>query len=480
MLFESDLFLTLKLFFPDPPVVLVFDPQKSVVKNYESNFVYVKTREEVNQLSKIKKRVVIINLSGAGTFTYPINFDLVDGIISFSKNPETSTEFYHHSVYFIQDQTNAIKWLVSENHKNTEFLTDYYSYVSAIDISNISLTVKSFIGYLRVKWGYLKKLTDGTIQILKRENNLFKLASSNNYESFITHLQDAYLSGIINVNLFKNDRQVFLYRQAINKTSYEKLEEEKITIDELQNQNPQNFQLLAIENDNGSSLQSIPQGLKKSEYYKTEGMQRNSILSAVLEYYSFFQIQKTVREFLKDEDVFKLLSLADLKIKQKNIPNGLSFINLTRLAARLLEFLNNINLDELIKCSLVNNGLIPENIWYFREQIYLVNWGDSVYDFPVFYDLFEYEFRHFEELKTNNTLKLLNDLNLLKNTKKIFEFVENNNLDFDLYLKLYLIHKITKELNTILAKKIIKPETSLRLYLWLEFLDKYDFKTNHK
>ena len=135
--FENDLFIIVRLAFPSTKKVIVLDPGKVIIKNYDCGFFYAYTRDQVINISKEKNQFLLVNMSGAASFSFPFDFSYIEGIISFNDIAEASLDFYHYSLYYLVDQHNMLRWLISENHKQTDFLDDYYQIQFVTDVSNL-------------------------------------------------------------------------------------------------------------------------------------------------------------------------------------------------------------------------------------------------------------------------------------------------------------------------------------------------------
>jgi len=81
--FEKELFAIARVFLNTSLNIFVLDPGNICIRNYHSGFHYVTTRQEVSELSAINEKFIIINLSGADISTFPFDFSLIEGIISF-------------------------------------------------------------------------------------------------------------------------------------------------------------------------------------------------------------------------------------------------------------------------------------------------------------------------------------------------------------------------------------------------------------
>ncbi|MFC2114801.1 hypothetical protein ACFLRI_05590, partial [Bacteroidota bacterium] len=102
---ESDLFLISKLAFKQNREIFVLDPGKECISNVSCGFHYVRHRKEVEALAINPRTYYIINISGANTFSFPLDFSKVEGIISFNRNIETSLDYYHSTLFY---KTNGI------------------------------------------------------------------------------------------------------------------------------------------------------------------------------------------------------------------------------------------------------------------------------------------------------------------------------------------------------------------------------------
>jgi hypothetical protein len=474
MVFESDLFLIQKLAFPEAKTIIVIDPGKVAVSNYKSNFIHVSRKDEIKKMSFLENKFVIFNLSGADTFSIPIKFDKVEGIVSFSGSDETSEEFYCGNLYYTLNENNSFRWLISQDHTTADFLFDLHTYGKLTDMSNLFSSYKSVMNYFRVKNRNLRKVTDGNIQIIKREKHFFDELSDLTYDSFITRLDSCYLNNILEIKYYENGKRKFNLKKAINNIGQIKLENEHKALNELAKHDFQNFEVPEIVRNNKSLITVVKPDLKSTDYYKVKKLIYNRFLIGIKEYYSKFNSTNSVKKILKGEKIISLMQDIENRIRQRQLPKGISLINLGNLYKKLITIINEIDIERQIPVSLNNNNLNPDYIGYSPEKIYFLNWENAKFDHPLLFDLFEYNFVHIEEWENPQSHFLVNDIEALKDHDEIQSLIATYNLDFELHLKLYLLIRLSNELSAIISKKVIYPETNLKIFFWLEFMIEYD------
>lgn len=474
MVFESDLFLLQKLSFPDIRTVFVFDPGKATVPNYKSGFNFISTKDEINNLSNQKNKYLLFNLSRIDTSSFPLNFDKIEGIISFDQSVEAHEDFYAGNLFFVLNENQSFRWLISESHQAVDFLYDLDTFGTLTDMSNLFSSFTSVFNFFRVKFGNIRKISNGSIQIMKREKHFFDQLKNLNYDSFIIKVDSSYENNILAINFYENTKRNFTLKRAINSIGVKKLKNEYETLKELNSQHFRNFKVPKIVQYDKTLLLALKEDLRSTDYYKVHKIIYKRFLKSIKEYYTRYQSEIQIKDILKDEKILEALFEIENRLRQRKLPKGISLVNLGKIYKKIVGFLNSMDVDKRIPVSLGNNNLKPEYIGYSPNMIYLLNWENARLNTPLLFDLFEYNFIHMEEWENPQPHMLVNDIEALKYYEEFESIYNSDNFDFELHLKVFMIIRFVRELKIILSKKICYPEINLKIYLWIQFIEKYE------
>jgi hypothetical protein len=470
-LFENDLFVIVRLAFPLAKKIIVLDPAKAVLRNFDSGFFFAYTREQVMSVSQEKKPFLLVNLSGAASFSFPFDFSKVEGIVSFNSKAETSLDFFHFGLFLVVDQQNRLRWLISEYHTQTDFLDDYIQPQFVTDVSNFFSGFKSLANYIRVKSGNLKKVVDGNIQILKRERQFFDCLANDEYSSFTINLNSHTAQGLIRIKLYNKNKYSWVINHAINPSGREKISNESMILSEIGSKYFNHFGIpdfFSSENNNGFKIG--PQ-FKTSESRTTVRLINSKLTEVVLEYQSLYVRQTELKKYFKSIEIITDFNWIRTKISNSQIPRGISAINLTKLYSNLLKIFNDLDLNASLFLSLNNNLLYSENIFSCNEKLYFTSWVNADFDLPIFYDLFRKEIFYAEETESNNA-EMISEriLNVLKEFT-LLDFSEKNNINTGIQFKVFVISTLVNELKQLLVKKVVMPQANVKIFNWLSLTE---------
>lgn len=470
-LFENDLLVIVRLAFPSVKTVIVLDPGKTVIRNFDCGFTYIYTRDQVLAVSKEKRKFILVNISGASSFSFPFNFSNIEGIISFNIAPETSLDYFHFNLFYVVDQKNTIQWIISEKHKDTSFLLDYHQYQFVTDVNNFFTGFSSLSNYLNVKFGKINKVTDGNFQILKKENKFLESLENEQYESFIIQLKDSVIHGLIRINVYSQNKCIAVINHSILPAGLNKIETEKMVISEISRTHFEHFGIPDFTVSDYSVCYFLSSNLKSTEYKQTRKLLNNLLIKVVDEYQNPFCREMPLKDLWKGNDVLKNLNLIRSRISQNQLPRGLSATNLTKLYALIIDIFNELDINQLIYVSLNNHSFNDENIYSATQKLYFTSWVNADFDLPLFSDLFFREIGFMIGPENHDAETLINNLTNLINSSDFKDIAANYKIDIILYLKLYLVLTCTKQLQAIISKKIVLPEINVHVFNWLSIAE---------
>jgi len=470
-LFENDLLVVVRLAFPSAKTVIVLDPAKTVIRNFECGFTYIYTRDQVLAVGKEKRMFILVNVSGATSFTFPFNFSNIEGIISFNTGYETSLDYFHFEFFYVVDQKDTLRWIISDKHKNTAFLLDYHQHQFVTDISNFITNFSSLSNYLYVKFGKINKVTDGNFQVLKREKNFLNCVENEKYDSFIIQLNAPAIQGLIRINVYTQNKCSAVINHSILPSGLKKIENEKMVLSEISRSEFDHFATPDFNTSDFSVCYFLSPILKSTDHKQTRTLIKNKLIEAINEYQNPYCREITLKELWNGNDVLKILTLIRTRISQNQLPRGLSATNLARLYAKIINIFNELDLNQSINVSLNNHSFNEENIYSANQKLYFTSWLNADFDLPLFSDLFYKEIGFVDGPGNPDADTLIKNINILINNSKLKEIAANYKADIKLYLKLYLILTCTTQLQTIVLKKIVLPEVNVHVFNWLSIAE---------
>lgn len=471
--FENDLFVIVKLAFPSVKKVVVLDPAKVVVRNYNKDFFFAYTRDQITNIIKEQKHFLLVNMSGAASFSFPFDFTTIEGIISFNGLEETSLDFYHYNLCYVVDQQNKVRWLISENHKQTDFLNEYYKSQFVTDVSNFFSSFSSLINYLNVKWGKLKKVTDGSCQILKRDKHFFTSIDNSQYDSFTVNLKDHTLPGLIRIKLYKGIKNRWVINHAINTIGHEKITNEKRILTEISKNTYNYFAISEYFVSDFNVVYSIEPSFKSADTQATKKIINSTLTNAVLEFQCLYSRESTLKKYWRDHNILSDLNWIRSRIAQDQIPRGISALNFTKLYTNILQIFNELDLDKCIRLGLNNNHLNSENIFSSGNKLFFTSWGNADFDLPLFYDLFQTVVNYADENTNADHEIILTNLQLELENQILKDFAIENNIDINIQFKTFIIFTFITEIKKLVVKKTVLPETNIKIYIWLEITNRF-------
>ncbi|MEA3496632.1 MAG: hypothetical protein U9R42_11410 [Bacteroidota bacterium] len=473
MYFEKELNNIFKLAFPDAKNVFVLNPQNQVIKNFkESGFKYITSRNEIERLAKQEQKYFIINISGAKTFNFPLNFEKIEGIISFNKSVEKTVNYFHNQLFFMRTEAGKIKWLLSEKYRSTDFLLDLESLETVIDIGNVLNVMPATLSYIKVKLGFLKSATNGAIHIYSKNKNLFEGVADNDYTSFSVNFGEDIKNGILTLKLKSKKYRFIILKRALSINSNKLLKKEFELIEELKSKKLKHLYFPEKEQIDNKIVLKVDKNISKSSYHTLSTKYNNAFYSSIIECYEHYMSKISVKEFLKKEKTLTIIGLIKLKIAKKKYPAGLGFMNFIKVVNGLSSILQELDFSIKLTTSLSNNLLVPHNIGCSEDKICFYNWNNAKRKKVILLDILDYIFKYLESFDKIEYSDLQDEINVLLENEIVKQFLSKNNIDFYLHLKIYLLDRLPAELVLLLNKKAIQPEANFKIYFWKELLSK--------
>lgn len=471
--FENDLFVIVRLAFPAAKKVIVLDPAKVVMKNYNSGFLYAYTRDQVMSLSNEKNPFLLINMSGAPSVSFPFNFAIIEGIISFNDIDESSLDFFHYSLCYVVDQQNKIKWLISENHIQTDFLNDYYQSQFTTDVSNLFSGFSWLMNYLKIKRGNLKKVTDGSCQILKKDRHFFASIDNDQYDSYTINFDSHFAKGIIRIRLYNKAKYTWVMNHAIDLEGKEKIANENKVLSEISKKKYSHIGIPEFFASDYNIVYKFDKTCKTSDSLQTKKLLERVFTNAVLEFQSDYIREFSLKTFWKGKHILNDIAWIRSRIAQDQIPRGISALNLAKLYSNIVQIFNDFDLNESVFLSLNNNHLYSENIFSSKDKLYFTSWVNADFDLPLFFDLFQKALFRADEMATADSEIMCNSIQRELEKEILNNFASQYNINIGLQFKVFLTITFIAELKLLLIKKMVLPETNVKLFNWLELSNRY-------
>ncbi|MBC8343757.1 MAG: hypothetical protein H8E61_07230 [Bacteroidetes bacterium] len=470
-LLESDLYVISCFVFAKQADVYVLDPGKKCIPNLKSSLHFVRQRNEVNKLAKLNKSYFLINLSGANTFSFPLDFSKIEGLISFNRNLETSTDYFHTLLHYHTDGNDRIKWILSEHHKKADFMADTDHSKSLVDVNNFFAVIPYVFHFLRLKLGFTGSVAKGKIQVLLKERYLFSFLADHPFDSFSVNIRPAFSSGLVHARFFQTNRWIFSAKRGFSTEGRKRLSNEHRIL-QLLNKNKFNQLELPVssEHPDGFLLQ-FNSTFRQLDYFGIQKLINKKFIHAVFEYINLGHQSLEIKSLLKKTRINEILEHLKSVIEKKKFPRGLSIINYVRVYQELVLIMNSMNIHQKIPASVVNYDLTPAFIGYSKEKIHLLKWENAELAHPLLFDLFEYSFAYIEDFEAPEVEYLINDLEVLKYSSQVEELIQKTGMDFNLHLRLFALLRLSPALILFLNKSVVPPENNIKLYVWARFFE---------
>jgi len=475
-IYENELFVLSKLLFTKEELdTFVLDPGRICVKNFNSGYSYIHNRSELDDLMNREQPFYLINLSGSGTFTFPLDFSKTEAILSFPVHPEICTYYKAFTLYYTAGKFGRIKWVLSANYKSTAFLLEDEEDRLMVDIKNVISFFPSVMKWIQVKRGNLSKATNGIIQYFTKTEQLIHGIDILPEFQYSFYLPEALSDEVTTIRFEENAVDRMHFRIPNSRTGIEKIRNEIDIISLITGGNPEYLYLPEIRPINDASLLlNFPLPYKKTSYQKLQKTVNERFTKGVFEYINYKLSSLNVLEFLKSEGFFHNLLIIKSRSENRIFPRGLSALKFVKLYTEIIMYLNTIKEDQSILASLSNLELRPEFIGYTSDRVIFTKWLNSKCTHPVLFDLFTYTFNYIKSFANLDSDYLLNDIDYLRKREEVHTLTLNHNFDFVFHLKLYITLNAAQEMVNLLLKKIVQPEENLIIIRWLEVIEHCD------
>ena len=320
--------------------------------------------------------------------------------------------------------------------------------------------------------GKLKKIVDGSCQILKRDRHFFTAINNDQYDSFTINLINQSAPGLIRIRLYKQTKYSWVINHAINAICLEKITNEKMVLTEISKNAYNHFGIPEFLTSDYSVVYRIEPSFKTADSRQTRKLMNTILTDAVLEYQSLYYRESTIKKVWKGNDILKDFNWIKSRIAHNQIPRGVSALNLTKLYANLLQIFNKLDLNKPVFLSLNNNHLYSENIFSSDNKLYFTSWANADFDLPLFFDLFQKELYYADEIATADSEMMSENIQTELENKNLKDFAGQYNIDIDIQFKVFIIITFIEEFKQLLVKKMVLPETNIKIYNWLELTNR--------
>ncbi len=475
MFLEKDIYLIFKLAFQEATnKVFVLDPQKQIVRNYrQSGFNYVRTREDIRRLGQERKPYFLINTSGARTFNFPIDFENVEGVITFNRFLEVSELFYHHELFYSKKKNQAISWVYNSYYRDPDFLVDTDEFETVIAISNLASFFPSTLKYIRFWLGDLKGVSDGSIQILSKKDSLW--GKKEDKEGLSVRLKAAAVSEVLEIRLKKGRTQKQIIKYPVTKAAVYKTEHEFSFLEKFGNQKAS---VISVEK---SEFYHSLRFNKKAIPVSAVNMHKKyypSLVDNIIAYNKDYLAEVRLESYLRKNETLRSLEAIKLQLTKKNYPRGMGVYNFTNILTNLTRTLNSFSGLKTIAVTLANCDIRNTHLAASGNQITITSWLLAEPQYPPLFDLFDLEFKWYEQQENPDAQKLVSDLKYMESLDSVQSFLDQCQTDFITALNLYLLTRLPIEMILALRKDKIVPEQNLKFFLWSEFFNYFRLEQN--
>lgn len=465
-IFEKELFIISKLVFDQKYPVFVLDPGGNVGKNFKTDFTYLTRRNQVEQLAAFKKKYYLINASGASTFSFPLNFNYAEAIISLNNSTETSMDFYHKDLYFFRDEYKRISWIVSENHRVADFLHSLDKVKSLVDLNNFLSVFPFTYKYFMLKMGNVGKTADGRIQLLIRKRNLFTTLTDQIIDSYSVDFGQCS-EGILKFRFYRGTKVILLIKKAWNTEGQKKLEHEYELIEKLQSNVFQYAVIPKIKKEQQEFLLEFNEPFKQPELYQLNGKYYTPLENSLTEIAEKTKGKTLISRIWRNENLYDNLVFIKSRVDSKMFPRGLSIINFIKIYTEMVKIFDQLEPEDEIYTSLAVRKLKAENLGYNNSKIFFHSLENAEENYPMYYDLFDFIFHTAESKDQPDSDDLIEDIEYLKESLQETGFDDN----FEKYLKIFFLIHMIPEMASMLVKQVLPPEENIKLLTWAEIIE---------
>lgn len=468
MIYESDLYLLVNLFFPDATNVTVLDPEHKIKLNYESGFHLVDDQAKIKKVAALES-MVVVNLTDVPIDSYPFDTDAISGAISFRENPEViqgmeSKPFY----YVINEEVETIRWVFNKELAKPFFL-DYYD--PEADYGNFFRWFTRLCGTLRqMNW-----VADEKFHVFFRERPFYKQISEATVNGFTLFTGRYLTTGKVVLQLLYEQNVVKYLKWPLTAEAEGFLKQESHVLTTL---NKKDFQNLIVPYPESGTNNSLL--LNNILKLRPKGIQRWSKyhFKAIGEYTREFLGERSLEDLLKKENLLDQLGQMKEVLRRDETPKGLSTMNTTRVYQQLVYHLNQMPLDTKIPVSLVHWDFTPENVQIEEGVLKILDWEQARFDHPVLIDVFEFLFYNVEDNFQPSLALFEKGWKELKQWEAFHLLQQEFQADLNIHFRLYLLLRIIPLLNHYLEWNFVPYWMNWHLYFWKEVLAKVNEEEN--
>lgn len=462
MIYESDLYLLVNLFFPDAEKVAVLDPEHKIRRNYKSGFHLVDDQAKIKQVASWDS-IVLVNLTDVPISGYPFDPEAISGAISFRDKPESIEGLKARLFYYVvNEELETIRWVFPGTLAKPFFL-DYYD--PEADYGNFFRWFTRLCGNLRsMHW-----IADETFQLFYPDKLFYEEFTEAPVNGF-TLFTGRYLStGKVVLQLVHDKNLVSYLKWPLTEEAESRLIQEYKVLEAL---NKKAFNNLIVPQgktgrNNSLILSNIlklrPKGLHKWTKFHFKGLG---------EYTREFAGERTIEDLLKMEDSLGKLASIKETLRKEHAPKGLSETTMASVYQQLTNLMNQMPLETQIPVSLVHWDFTPENVQIEEGVLKVLDWEHARFDHPALIDVFEFIMYLQEEDYQPSVEQFEKDWQQLQKWQAFQHLQEEFRVDVNLHFRLYLLLRLIPRLAGFLDANFVPYWMNWHLYFWKELLVK--------
>jgi hypothetical protein len=470
MYHESDLYILTSIIGANPRTTFIFDPEDEIINDVETGFLYIKGKKDFDTLKKLKTPFNLINVSMASTFSLPVDFGMVNKIISLNFKIEEKEGFHSKLAYYTLSPLGKMSWIVSDKYKNSDFLYEFDTTKKLIDVKNLYSVFPITMKYIRMYTGNMMACTDGRIQFLTKDKVFDDEFITKQTDTFSTNVQNALTNGQVNIFFQKEKRTTACLKIPVLPKSKEKLQNEVKILSRLsKNKSEKVFFPESRKIENGY-LNIFQTDFKKISYNFIQRKLYDRYLEYITLYNSNTHETQKIDTFIQKYQIDHKLYILKSRISTQKFPSGLAKLIYVKLFTDLAKSFNSLDKEKLIPVGLVNTALIPGNLFFNGSGFLSVNWEQSE-KLPLLFDVFEYLLSYIEDFEYPNEEYLFNDLEVVEHATPIASLLKNKNIGFKLHFLLFLLYRLPDKMTSFLDKNVTTPEENTVIAFWKDALD---------
>lgn len=457
-IYESDLALLRNTFFDNVPAVAVYDPNDLVTVNFDADFAYITSLEELKRVSEIAEKLVLVFI-GPSKHLKEIDVSGFAGVISPEQLKTNLTECVLH---YYKSKFNTIRFGYPKQLKSPLFyniLHDNYEYLWYSQLLDRALFATG-LGSLSSQGHYYVYHHNETHvdfgQDLKGNDFFF---FSENY--LFDRMSQCFLvqNGKVDQTIKYGDSELANERMAhelgilkdLNRTtSFTKSSIPKV-MEHLNN--------LVLSN-NWPSGASVPDLLTGHHY------------EALGEIYAKYKAVDQVGEYIKRLNFIPRIETFHNVLSANLQPNGLSKKHIEELCIEMLVLIKSLNKDEPFFTSIYHGNFSPSNIPVKGNVVYLNNWENAEPGMPMLFDIFYFMFSRMEASEHPKMGEFDDLMKRVLRSKELSEMIQSFDINFRMNLALFHLFHIMNRLESFLKQRFIHPNANFILTFWLQTMER--------